>query len=444
MRNVPRKILFATVPADGHFAPLTGIAMTLKAQGHDVRWYTGSVFSQKLSKLGIRHYPFERAKEVTQFNIDEIFPERKALKPGPAQLRFDIRHFFVDRTPEYFEDVRAIRAEFPFDALVCDQTFTAAELIKVKLGVKVIAVGVTPVMATSSDLPPTGLGLAPGRSIFSRVRDRLLRVLVARLLFRESTTAYNQVIAQYGLPPHTGLIFDLATSLCDAYLQSGTPGFEYPRRDLPATLKFVGPLLPYRDPTRETPTYPWLAQIGRYRRTVLVSQGTVEPDHSKLIIPTLDGLCDTDTLIIVTTGRMGTEALRQRYAHKNVVIEDFIDFDVVMPRVDVYVTNGGYGGTLLAIDHGLPMVAAGINEGKNEICARIGYFKLGISLGTERPGAMAIRKAVETITADRSYKERVMRLRNEFRAHPAADLSTRAILDLLDAGPGAGSGAGGA
>ena len=31
------KFLFATMPFDGHFNPLTSIAMHLKAQGHDVR-----------------------------------------------------------------------------------------------------------------------------------------------------------------------------------------------------------------------------------------------------------------------------------------------------------------------------------------------------------------------------------------------------------------------
>ena len=31
------KILFASIPAEGHFSPLTGIAMELKNQGHDVR-----------------------------------------------------------------------------------------------------------------------------------------------------------------------------------------------------------------------------------------------------------------------------------------------------------------------------------------------------------------------------------------------------------------------
>lgn len=59
------KILFANVPADGHFSPLTGMAMELKSRGHDVRWYTSKMFAQKLQKLGIHHYPFQKALEVS-------------------------------------------------------------------------------------------------------------------------------------------------------------------------------------------------------------------------------------------------------------------------------------------------------------------------------------------------------------------------------------------
>ena len=77
-----RKILFASIPADGHFNPMTGMAMELKNQGHDIRWYTSEIFDEKLKKLGIIHYPFKRALEVTQFNADEIFPERRKLKSG--------------------------------------------------------------------------------------------------------------------------------------------------------------------------------------------------------------------------------------------------------------------------------------------------------------------------------------------------------------------------
>jgi hypothetical protein len=44
------KILFANFPADGHFNPLTTLAMQLKQSGCDIRWYTSSYYSDKLAK----------------------------------------------------------------------------------------------------------------------------------------------------------------------------------------------------------------------------------------------------------------------------------------------------------------------------------------------------------------------------------------------------------
>lgn len=70
------KILFASMPFDGHFNPLTGVAMHLKAAGHDVRWYAGPSYAMKLERLGIPHFPFQRATEINQDNIGELFPER--------------------------------------------------------------------------------------------------------------------------------------------------------------------------------------------------------------------------------------------------------------------------------------------------------------------------------------------------------------------------------
>ncbi len=113
------KILFATVPFDGHFNPLTGVAMHLQAAGHDVRWYAGPSYAAKLERLGLPHFPFQRATEINQDNIGELFPERAKLR-GPALIRFEGKHIFVGNTENYFEDVREIDASFPFDVLFCD------------------------------------------------------------------------------------------------------------------------------------------------------------------------------------------------------------------------------------------------------------------------------------------------------------------------------------
>ena len=427
-----RKILFANVPADGHFNPMTGIAMELKTQGHDIRWYTSKMFADKLNKLGIHHYPFKKALEVNQFNINEVFPARKKMKAGVAQLKFDIRNFFVYRAPEYFEDIAMIKEEFPFDIFVCDAAFTAGQIVKNKLSVTGVGIGISPVMSTSKYLPPYGLGLTPGHSFLAKIKQDLLRFTAKNFLFKESTAEYNKILKRYDLPAEKVVIFDIPALRSDLFIQSGTPGFEYERSDMPEKLKFVGPLHAYKNPGKQLPHYDWADKLSRYKKIILISQGTFEPDHSKLIIPSLEALKNEDYLLIVATGHHHTEELRSNYKKENVIIEDFVDFDFIMPRTDLYITNGGYGGTLLAIDHALPMVAAGINEGKNEICARIGYFKLGINLNTEKPNAEQIKKAVKTVLSESHYKQNVEKLRDEFKSYDTNKLAAELILNAAN------------
>ena len=68
------KILFACLAADGHFNPLTGIAVHLARSGHDVRWYTGASMAEKLQRLGVPLLPFRRAVEITGENIPHPLP----------------------------------------------------------------------------------------------------------------------------------------------------------------------------------------------------------------------------------------------------------------------------------------------------------------------------------------------------------------------------------
>ena len=425
----PRKILFASIPADGHFNPMTGMAMELKNQGHDVRWYTSRIFDEKLKKLGIIHYPFKRAVEVNQLNADEIFPERKKLRSGVPRLKFDLKNFFIYRAPEYFEDIKELKRTFNFDVFVCDAAFTAGKLVKEKLNVPSVAVGIIPVMSTSKDLPPYGLGLTPDPSFIGRIKQNILRFMAKNILFKESSTEYNKILRQYDLPDEKISIFDIPAQRSDVFLQSGTPGFEYERTDMPEKLKFVGPLHAYETGGAKKVHHSWERKLGNYKKIILITQGTFESDPAKLIIPTLEALKNENYLLIVATGFHKTAELRSKYHQENIVIEDYIDFNFIMPKADVYVTNGGYGGTLLAIEHGLPMVAAGINEGKNEICARIGYFNLGIDLKSEKPTAQRIKKAVDKLLSDPQYKKNVERLRKEFKQRDANKLSAEYILN---------------
>lgn len=424
-----RKILFATIPADGHFNPLTGIAKHLQELGHDVRWYTGGRYVSKVEKLGIPAYPFQSAKVVNQDTLDDLFPERQQIKGTIARLRFDINLLFLNRAPEFVADIIAIYQEFAFETLICDALFTGAPFIKQLLEIPVVTIGIVPLPESSRDLPPAGMGLEPATGFWGKRKQDVLRYLTKKIFLKPCTELYKQLLRQHGLRPTEDFVFDSFIRSADIYLQSGVPGFEYKRRDMSPNVRFVGPLLPYsRGPRNGFMHYDKLKQ---YRKVILVTQGTVERDPGKIIVPTLEAFKDSEFLVIATTGGSQTDALRARFPQANLIIEDFIDFNEIMPYCDVYVTNGGYGGVMQSIQNRLPMVAAGVHEGKNEITARIGYFNLGVNLKTETPTVEQIRMQVNTVMKNPVYRQNIARLHKEFSEYNPNELCESYIAEVL-------------
>jgi UDP:flavonoid glycosyltransferase YjiC (YdhE family) len=203
----------------------------------------------------------------------------------------------------------------------------------------------------------------------------------------------------------------------DVVFQSGVPGFAYPRRAPNPKVKFVGALLPYK--TAVATSFARSDKFDKYQRVILISQGTVEKDANKLIVPSLEALKDTGALLIVTTGHGQTAELREAYPQDNIIIEDFVDFDVILDHADLFICNGGYGSVLLSLSKGVPMLAAGIQEGKNDVNAHVDYFGVGINLHTERPKPADIRHAAEQVLSEPRWRQNATRLRDELhRYHP--------------------------
>ncbi|HNL66821.1 MAG TPA: glycosyltransferase, partial [Ferruginibacter sp.] len=285
-----------------------------------------------------------------------------------------------------------------------------------------------PLTETSKDLPPAGLGMTPSNSFFGKIKQNILRTVSERLIFGEPRKVMYELFEQYKIPHNNDGLFDVSIRKSDLLLQIGTPGFEYYRSDLGANIRYIGALLPHSSAHHQR----WTDnRLNRYERVVLVTQGTVEKDIEKILVPTLRAFRNSDVLVVATTGGNGTEELRQRFPDDNFIIEDFIPFNDVMPYAHVYITNGGYGGVMLGIENKLPMIVAGLHEGKNEICARVGYFKLGINLKTEKPRPEDLRAAAEEIFTNNEYRINVAMMCSEFSSYDTYNLFGHYVDELL-------------
>lgn len=424
-----KKILFATTPAAGHFNPLTGLALYLKETGNDVRWYTTSDFEKNLNEMSIQHYPFKKALDVNFENLNEFFPERTKLSSAIDRMNFDMINLFAKRATEYFSDMQEIFETFNYDVVICDNTFSAGPIISKEMGIPVVVVGVMPLPEMSRDLGPYGLGIMPSTNAVSRFKNNLLRAVLKNILARKSIQSFSEILKPFKISGTETPLLDLLVRKADLFLQIGTRSFEYQRRDLGGNIRFVGALSPA--PGKQTADKWFDERVKTHKNVILVTQGTVEKNLNNLIIPAIEAFKGTEHLLIVTTGNNRTQALREQYKYDNVIIEDFLPYEDVMPHADVYVTNGGYGGVIQSLKNKLPIVAAGVFEGKSEICARIGFFKYGIDLKTETPDAESIRKAVHTVLDNKEYSDNVERLAREFSQIDSEELCSICINQLL-------------
>jgi len=425
-------ILITCTPATGHVYPLLTVARHLVAQGHDVRMLTGTSFGDAVTAAGVEFIPMPPEADIDLDRSNEIFPQRAAMKPIP-QVRFSIIECFLKPAAGQIQAIDAAIAERPVDLVMTEMMcFGTAALARRPRDQRppIVTLGIFPLAAVDPDVAPYGLGVRPMRGPVGRLRNRVLR-LVAGRLFAPVVKEAEQVFAGAGvvLPPGFDM-FDMP-SHTDALLQFSVPGFEYPRRTLSPSVRFIGPMT--RSAPKDAPLPPWWADLDGERPVVHVSQGTVaNTDYRELIRPTLDALAGEDVLVIVSTGHRPVESLGVLPA--NARAAEYLPYDLLFPKLAAFVTNGGYGGLQFALQHGVPIVAAGTSEDKLETTARVEWSGAGIGLATNHPSEAVLRRAVRRVLDNDAYRESAERLAAEIAASPGMAGVDATVAELTDAG----------
>jgi UDP:flavonoid glycosyltransferase YjiC (YdhE family) len=420
------RFLFATISAAGHIAPGLGIARALVSRGHEVVWYTGRRYQTSVERAGARFAPMLAAHEIDDGALDAEFPGRAELRGGLPQLIFDMKHLFIDPIPSYVEDLERIASEQDFDGYVSDVGFVAMNLFCEREGLRHTSYGVSALPFPSRDAAPFGLALRPRADVLGRLRNAVLHFVFEHVIFRGINQHYAATRRSLGMPEkRTGSFFADARGL-DSYLQASVPGFEYPRSDLPAGVKFIGPFLPPIEPF-VAPS--WWDELDGSLPVVHVTQGTVAMDSTQLIGPALEALADEDVLVVATTGGRPVSELGP--LPRNARVAEFVPYAHLLPRTSVMITNAGFGGVQLALAHGIPLVAAGGSEDKPEVAARIAWTGAGIDLRTATPTARDIREAVRTVLREPRYRARARALQDETAVYDAPSLAAEAIERLL-------------
>jgi UDP:flavonoid glycosyltransferase YjiC (YdhE family) len=418
------EFLLSAMPFTGHVTPICAIAEALVARGHRVRVYTGEAFRHRIDTAGSRLVPWTNAPDFDENDLAATFP-RLVGKKGLGQLLINVQDVFIKTAPAQVDDLAAEWAREPWDVLAGDEVSVGAALYAERSACTWVTLAVLPLNLAGTQGPPSGLGLAPGRNPVTRARDAVLRAAVP-LLSGPLAKPLARARADIGLPS-SRLTFDRVVFSPRLVVASGSPDLDFRRTDRPPSLQFVGEVRASAPPTAGIPAW-WGDLDGQ--TVVHVTQGTQNIDPEDLIRPALEALADRDVLVVVATGVRGRDELPFPVP-ANARVGGFLPYSELLPRTDVVITNGGWGGTLAALSHGIPLVIAGGDLDKPEIAARVAWSGAGVNLRTGTPTAGKVAAGFDRVAADPSFRDRARRVGEQLRSLGGAARAAELLESLV-------------
>ncbi|PRY35668.1 nucleotide disphospho-sugar-binding domain-containing protein [Umezawaea tangerina] len=411
------KIIVAAPPIEGELAPLLQLARGLAERGHLITVVTGSRFRAQVEQAGLGFVPHTGTADFDIRVVAED-PERMKLAPGPEMLNYDWAHCFVDPMPDQHAVLQSLLEEDPDQYLICNVLWLGA--FPTAMGApglrprRWVAVCATPLAISSEDTSFFGpVPVAPGED--QKAANRAANAEFVELM-RPTQVRLTEVLLSLGATETVPGFIDGISTVPDVTAALTVPGFEFDRGDAPDSLHLVG-ILPGRSQADWEPPS-WWSDVDGSRPVVVVTQGTLaNRDLSDLVEPALLGLADLDVTVVAALGRE-VEALSIPVP-ANARVAEFIPFDRLLPKADVYVTNGGFGGTQQAIAAGVPVVAAGVTEDKPATAARVAYREVGVDLRTGRPTPEAVADAVAIVLKDDGMRDNARGLAEVYAAHDA-------------------------
>ena len=419
-------ILVSATPLPGHVNPLLLIAEHLRKRGHQITFNSAEIFREKAEAAGLNFVPLRGIANFDYRLMEEVFPDRVATEPGLPQMNYDMEHLFGARIPDQCEGLRQSIDEREIDLVLTDICFFGS--FPLILGTKdrppVIGCGILPYFMRRPEVSPfTGPDSTPEGWLRNAEHNRQFEEGLA-----SSAASINRIFRRYGISTSIESALDAACILPDTFLQFTVEEFEYPIKDKPKNLQFVGPLTPKIVDKSEEPE--WLKKIDGSKPVIFVTQGTIANyDFNQLVGPAIAALADEDLQVIVTGGGVDVSGLQ---ASPNAHVERYLPYHLVLPKADIFITNGGYNGVQQALSFGVPVIAGGSTEDKPFVSARVAWSGAGIDLKTGNPTPEQIREAVRLVLSDHKYRERAKEMQKNFARYDALNTTVDVIESAIE------------
>jgi MGT family glycosyltransferase len=404
------RILFTVWPFTGHIHPNVAVARAVRADGHEVAFYTGGSVRASLEAEGFECFPLQHVNEEALTALVLSADGLMAPRMSTARFKSLWKSWVLGTVPDQLRDLAPVLDSWRPDAIVCDPTMWAPILVLSERAACPVAVfSVVPAChLPGEDGPIIGFPRPRARTAAARAWRSVLRA-ASSVALRDVRRDASRLRAEHGLPPLGESVTSFAGRL-PLYLVPSCPEFDYRRTDLPPSVRYVGPCLLSDPPIRAD------RPVGA-RPVVYVSEGTVTVDP-KLLRAAVQGLGGLPIDVIATTGKHRDPEsldLGPRPFASNVRVESWVPLLEIVSTLDAVVTVGGPSTLMAALMAGIPVVIVPFTWDHPETAWRVEESGAGIRLAPRDCTPERVAAAVQRLLADPSYRENARRLARALR-----------------------------
>jgi len=403
-----------TPPVPGHIHPFAALGRALQQRGHRVTVFHMPDLEAKIRAEGLDFCAIGLSDHPLG-HLPQSLLELSRLK-GLAALRFTVEA--VKRTSVMFcrDGVEAVRAA-KVNMLLVDQMEPAGGAIADRLGLPFLTICNALAINQDSAVPPPFTGWRYSNRPWARARNWAGYQLWHRMI-RPVYAAVDEYRRQWGLPIHASV--DAGFSRI-AQISQQPATFDYPRRALPATFHYVGPL---RFPGPQAVSFPWERLDGR--PLIYASLGTLQNKTLELFRCIAEACEGLPVQLLISHGR-GLSDDEVATLPGSPLVMPYVPQLEILAKARLTITHAGLNTVLDSLSQGVPMVAIPLTAEQPGIAARVAWTGAGTVIPRAKFTPGVLRGCVEALLASTKEYDAARRMGESIRQAGGVERAVKII-----------------
>ena len=408
-----------TPPVSGHLHPFGALGRELIARGHSVTVFHMPDLASRVQREGLDFCAIGEVDHPAG-SLEKSMAGLAKLD-GLAAVRFTVKA--VQKTTEMIcrEGPQAMRSA-GVDALLVDQMEPGGGAIAEHLGIPFVTICNALLLNAEPGVPPPFTAWSCDGGVWPRLRNRLGYGLSRRTLkpIEKTVGAYRKTwrLAPLRRPE------DSYSPL--AQISQQPAAFDFPRRELPTSFHYAGPL---RGRSPLAVEFPWHRLDGR--PLVYASLGTLQNRRAGLFRVFAEACQGLDVQLVLTHGG-GLDGAACADLPGNPIVVAYAPQLEVLSKASLTLTHAGLNTVLDSLSCGVPVIALPITYEQPAIASRVRWAQVGEVVRREGLSTGSLREAIVRVMASGTYREKCLRMQSDIAAAGGA----KRAADLIEESTG--------